>query len=72
MEMGSVRLHAVQVVPSEALSDSLSHTVNKDGKTSSAEARPRATKVVSAGRSTGLQPLGMQAAPSPFTASDNI
>lgn len=37
MEMGSVRLHTVQVVPPEALSDSRSHMVNKDRNTSSPE-----------------------------------
>lgn len=40
VEMSSVRLHSVQVAPSGALSDGISHVVNKDGKDSSAEAHP--------------------------------
>lgn len=67
-----LRLHTVQVVPAGALSDGVSHVVNKDGKNSSTEVRCHATKVVSARRRTSPPPAGLQAAPSPSASSDVV
>jgi len=69
---GNELSRTVRVAPSGALNGGISHVVNKDGKISSAEARPRAAKVVSAGRSTVQPPLRLKASPSLSTSTDII